>query len=82
MHLCFSIIVFVIALLPSPVLAQEKLPVVASFSILGDIVANVGGDRIDITTIVGADGDTHVYSPTPADAEAIAGANIVFVNDR
>ena len=60
MRLIFSVFVYVIVLFPATLFAQEKLPVVASFSILGDIVANVGGDRIDMTTIVGADGDTHV----------------------
>jgi zinc/manganese transport system substrate-binding protein len=60
--------------------AQEKLPVVASFSILGDLVQNVGGERIALTTLVGPDGDAHVYSPTPADARAVAQAKLVFVN--
>jgi zinc/manganese transport system substrate-binding protein len=80
MRLIFSVFVYVIVLFPASLFAQEKLPVVASFSILGDIVANVGGDRIDMTTIVDADGDAHVYSPTPADARAIARAKLVFVN--
>ena len=53
-----------------PAAAQEKLPVVATFSILGDFVQNVGGSRIALTTLVGPDGDAHVYSATPA---AIAG---------
>ena len=60
--------------------AQEKLPVVASFSILGDFVKEVGGDRIALTTLVGPNGDAHVYSPTPADAKAMAGAKLVVVN--
>ncbi|MEW6257298.1 MAG: metal ABC transporter substrate-binding protein [Pseudomonadota bacterium] len=64
---------------PAPAPA-EKLPVVASFSILGDFVKNVGGDRIALTTIVGPNGDSHVYQPTPADAKKIAGAKLVFVN--
>jgi zinc/manganese transport system substrate-binding protein len=68
------------AFLPLAAFAQEKMPVVASFSILGDMVANVGGDRVEVTTIVGPDGDAHVYSPTPADAQAVASAQVVFVN--
>jgi zinc/manganese transport system substrate-binding protein len=64
----------------SPVLAQEKLPVVATFSILGDFVKNVGGDRIALTTLVGPDGDAHVYSATPADAKNLADAKVVFIN--
>jgi zinc/manganese transport system substrate-binding protein len=65
---------------PLPVFAQEKLPAVASFSIVGDFVKNVGGDRIALTTLVGPDGDAHVYSPTPADAKNLADAKVVFVN--
>lgn len=60
--------------------AAEKLKVVASFSILGDIVANVGGDRIAVATLVGPDGDAHVYEPSPADARAVAEAGVVVVN--
>ena len=43
----------------------EPLKVVASFSILGDFVRNVGGDRVEVTTLVGPDSDAHVYAPTP-----------------
>ena len=60
--------------------AQDKLPVVASFSILGDFVKQVGGDRVSVTTLVGANGDAHVYSPTPADAKAMAAAKLIVVN--
>jgi zinc/manganese transport system substrate-binding protein len=64
----------------TPVLAQDKIKVVASFSILGDLVANVGGDRIEVATLVGPNGDTHVFSPTPADAKTLGAAKAVFVN--
>ncbi|MCS6760742.1 MAG: metal ABC transporter substrate-binding protein [Candidatus Devosia symbiotica] len=53
---------------------------VASFSILGDIVARIGGNRIALTTIVGPNADTHVYEPKPADAQALHAAQIFFVN--
>jgi len=66
--------------LPLPAFAQEKLPVVASFSILGDFVREIGGERVAVTTLVGPDGDAHVYSPTPADAKTVAGAKLVVVN--
>jgi zinc/manganese transport system substrate-binding protein len=66
--------------LPLPGLAQEKLSVVASFSILGDFVREVGGERVAVTTLVGPDGDAHVYSPTPADAKSMAAAKLVVVN--
>lgn len=63
-----------------PVRAAERLNVVASFSILGDFVRNVGGDRVSVTTLVGPDSDAHVYAPTPADAKKIADARLIFVN--
>ncbi len=74
--LCASVLL----VLPTPLLAQEKLAVVASFSILGDFVREVGGDRVSLTTLVGPDGDAHVYSPTPADAKAMAAARLVITN--
>jgi len=64
----------------SPARAADRLNVVASFSILGDLVRNVGGERVNVTTLVGPDGDVHVYVPTPADAKKIADARLVFVN--
>ena len=57
-----------------------KIKAVATFSILADVVANVGGDRVEVTTLVGPDGDAHVYSPTPADARRLSEAKIVFTN--
>ena len=56
------------------------LKVVASFSIIADFAKNVGGDRIELTTLVGPDGDAHVYEPKPTDAVAMAGADVVLVN--
>lgn len=67
-------------LIASPLHAAERINVVASFSILGDFVRNVGGDRINLTTLVGADSDVHVYTPAPADAKRIADAKLVIVN--
>jgi zinc/manganese transport system substrate-binding protein len=65
-----------------PATAQEKpkIEAVATISILADLVKNVGGDRVHVTSLVGPDGDAHVYEPTPGDARKLAGANIVFVN--
>ncbi len=60
--------------------AQEPLSVVASFSIIGDFVRNVGGDRVSVTTLVGPNGDVHVYTPAPADAKKIADAKLLVVN--
>lgn len=67
--------------LVTPAFAENvKIPVVASFSIIGDFVRNVGGDRVNVETIVGPDGDAHVYQPSPADARKIAQARLIFVN--
>jgi zinc/manganese transport system substrate-binding protein len=66
--------------LAQPIWAADRLPVVASFSILGDLVANVGGDRIDLAVLVGPDGDAHAFDPSPADARRVAAAKLVFVN--
>ena len=63
-----------------PTLAEDRLPVVATFSILGDFVKNVGGDRVEVTTLVGPNGDVHVYLPTPADARKLSIAKVVFIN--
>src|SRR4029453_13894923 len=63
-----------------PARAQERLNVVASFSILGDFVKNVGGNSVNVTTLVGPNSDSHVYSPSPADAKKIADAKLVIVN--
>jgi zinc/manganese transport system substrate-binding protein len=60
--------------------AAGKVKAVASFSILGDMVKQVGGERVEVMTLVGPDGDAHVFSPTPADAKMLAGADIFFVN--
>jgi zinc/manganese transport system substrate-binding protein len=69
-----------VLLVVPPALAQERLHVVASFSILGDFVKNVGGDRVVVETLVGSNGNAHVYAPSPSDAKKAADAKLVFVN--
>jgi zinc/manganese transport system substrate-binding protein len=64
----------------SPLQAQTRLHVVASFSIISDFVKNVGGDRVEVTTLVGPDSDVHVYTPTPADVRKIADAKLLVIN--
>lgn len=63
-----------------PARAEVRLNVVASFSILGDFVKNVGGDRVSVTTLVGPNGDVHVYTPAPSDAKKVAEAKLVIIN--
>jgi len=60
--------------------AAQKLKVVATFSIIGDMVERVGCDKIELTTLVGRDADAHVFEPTPADARALSAADVVFAN--
>ena len=68
------------AMLVIPLHAQEKIQIVASFSILGDFARSVGGDRVNVTTLVGANSDAHVFTPAPADAKKIADAKLVIIN--
>jgi len=60
--------------------AAEPMKVSASFSILGDMVKQVGGDRVEVFTFVGPNGDAHVYEPTPADAKELSESKILFIN--
>ena len=60
--------------------AGKKVKLIASFSILGDMVKNVGGDRVEVTVLVGPNGDAHVFEPTPGDAKAVSAADLVIVN--
>jgi zinc/manganese transport system substrate-binding protein len=66
-------------LLTSPAFAAP-LNVVASFSVLGDMVHEVGGDAIALTTLVGPDGDAHTFEPAPKDARALSEADLIVMN--
>jgi zinc/manganese transport system substrate-binding protein len=60
--------------------AAEPLPVVTSFSVLGDLVQVVGGDRVKVSTLVGPDADAHAFEPKPVDATAILQAKLFVIN--
>ena len=67
----------------SPTLqAQTATPIkaVASFSILGDLVKQVGGDRVTVEVLVGPGSDAHVFQPTPSQAKLVGQAQVVFSN--
>jgi zinc/manganese transport system substrate-binding protein len=64
----------------APASADSRLKVVATFSILGDLVANIGGDRVDVAVLVGPDTDAHTYQPRPSDARTLAGAQVLVSN--
>ncbi|ANW04425.1 metal ABC transporter solute-binding protein, Zn/Mn family [Bradyrhizobium icense] len=76
----FLLIALTMLAVVGPARAADRLNVVASFSILGDFVRHVGGDRVEVTTLVGPNSDAHVYVPAPSDAKRVAGAKLVFVN--
>jgi zinc/manganese transport system substrate-binding protein len=63
-----------------PARGQSRIDVVASFSILGDFAREVGGDRVAVTTLVGANSDVHVYTPSPSDAQKVSGAKLLIIN--
>ncbi|TMJ68269.1 MAG: metal ABC transporter substrate-binding protein, partial [Alphaproteobacteria bacterium] len=75
------IIALAALLLAGAARAADRIPVVATFSVIGDMLANIGGDRIDIKTIVGAGGDCELYQPTAADVATVSSARAVFLND-
>jgi zinc/manganese transport system substrate-binding protein len=74
------LIALALAISIAPLRAQDRLHVVTSFSILGDLARNVGGDRVSVTTLVGPDSDVHVYTPAPADAKKVADAKLLLIN--
>ncbi|MBE7556331.1 MAG: zinc ABC transporter substrate-binding protein [Anaerolineales bacterium] len=59
---------------------SERIKVVATFSILGDLVQNVGGDKIELYTLVGPGSDTHTFEPSPSDSVALVEAKLIFEN--
>lgn len=79
-NLFFGIASASVFLVAQSVAAKDDMKIVASFSILGDMVGQVVGDHAQVTTIVGPDADAHVYQPSVADARAVADADVVFVN--
>jgi zinc/manganese transport system substrate-binding protein len=69
-----------LAILSATPAKAEPVKAVASFSILGDMVANVGGELVLLHVIVGPNSDAHVYEPKPEDARKVADADVVFIN--
>ncbi|MCY4039622.1 MAG: metal ABC transporter substrate-binding protein [Gammaproteobacteria bacterium] len=79
-RMCFAALTtLAIAAMPQP-WADDRLHVVATFTILGDMVRNVGGEHVALVTLVGPDADAHIYEPTPTDVRALAQADLVIVN--
>jgi len=74
-----ALALLLLSLAPGAAIAQP-VKVVASFTILADMVRQVGGELVEVTTLVGPDGDAHVFEPTPTDAKAVARADLLVVN--
>jgi zinc/manganese transport system substrate-binding protein len=70
----------VAALLSSPLAMAKTVEAVASFSILGDIVQQVGGEHVNVVTLVGPDGDPHGFAPMPKNSKQLSHADVVFVS--
>lgn len=70
----------ILALCSATPASAKDLNVVASFTVLADMVHEIGGSHVTVRTLVGPNGDPHVYEPTPADSAAIAHADLVFVS--
>ena len=60
--------------------ARGPVRVVATYSILGDLVENIGGQNAELTTLVGPDGDAHTFEPAPSDNAALSEADVIFEN--
>lgn len=72
--------VAVATLFVSPLTLAKTVDAVASFTVLADIVKEVGGDHVKVKSLVGPNGDPHTFEPTPQDSEALAKADVVFVS--
>ncbi|MFA3777792.1 metal ABC transporter substrate-binding protein [Yersinia sp. 1652 StPb PI] len=70
----------VAALLSSPLAMAKTVEAVASFSILGDIVQQVGGEHVNVVTLVGPDGDPHSFEPMPKNSKQLSNADVVFIS--
>ena len=77
---CSWMLGLMLLVMPPITHAEQKLPVVASFSILADMVREVGGDLVEVTSLVGPNADAHGFEPTPSDAKRLAQAKLVVVN--
>jgi zinc/manganese transport system substrate-binding protein len=77
---CVLASALLIGLASVPARGQGRIDVVASFSILGDFARAVGGDRVAVTTLVGANSDVHVYTPSPSDAQKVSSARLLIIN--
>ncbi|MBN9091274.1 MAG: zinc ABC transporter substrate-binding protein [Reyranella sp.] len=76
----FACLLLAVLLTAAPAWADSRLKVVATFSILADLVREVGGEAVEVTTLVGPDSDAHTYQPRPTDARTLATAKVLVSN--
>lgn len=75
-----SLVSLALAASMSPMAMAKTVETVASFSVLADIVKQVGGEHVNVSTLVGPDGDPHTFEPAPKDSVTIKQADVVFVS--
>lgn len=80
MKTCVATLLIAILLAWAPCTLADEVHAVASFTVLADMVRQIGGNHVQVRSLVGPNGDPHVYEPTPQDGEALAEANVVFVS--
>src|ERR1700749_26126 len=76
----FALAVAMAAMWPASAQEAARMKVVTTFSILADFARNVGGDRVEVTSLVGPNGDVHVYAPTASDVQAVKHSRLVIFN--
>lgn len=80
LKLMTALLLFSQCLLSTPAVAADKIRVTASFSVLGDLVRVVGGERVSVTTLVGPNEDAHAFEPKPVDAKVILASQLLVSN--
>jgi zinc/manganese transport system substrate-binding protein len=75
-----ALLIFAMLVMTLPAGAAERMQIIASFSILGDMVSQLAGDKADVTVLVGPNGDAHTFEPSPSDAKELTSSKLVFVN--
>jgi len=73
-------LIFISLIFSTLTYGSDKLRVVATFSVLGDLVTQIGANQIELSTLVGPNGDAHVFQPSPFDTEKVAKADIIVIN--
>lgn len=80
MKTCVAAALALILFAWSPHIRAYEVRVVASFTVLADMVRQIGGSHVEVRSLVGPNGDPHVYEPTPQDGEALAQASVIVVS--